>query len=122
MTNFRTSACIAVLLSFAAATAFIPTAARAQLCPQYVAEYCVVEKDGFRHTGWTNPCFAAQRGARVLHLGACQGPICSNIWKPVCSINPVTGLRHTYSNLCWSDLANATLVHKGVCRPRHRHK
>ena len=123
MTNlrFRTTA-FALLSAAAAIAATVPGAKRAEaaFCPQYVAEYCVVEKDGFRHTDWTNPCFAAERGARVLHIGACLGPICTKVWMPVCSINPATGKGHTYASLCWSDLANATLIHKGACRIWHR--
>ena len=109
---------VAILTGIAAI--MTATNTRAEACPQYLAQYCVVEKDGFRHTDWTNPCFAGERGARVLHLGACEGPICAKIWAPVCSINPATGRPHTYASLCWSDLANATLLHKGVCRPRHK--
>lgn len=96
----------------------VDRAEAAAICPQYLAQYCVVEKDGFRHTAWTNPCFAKAEGLRVLHLGACQGPICSDIYVPVCSINPATGRQKTYPNQCQSDVANATLVHKGRCRLR----
>ncbi len=98
--RFRT-AVLTLLTATAAIVAAVPGAKRAEaaFCPQYVAEYCVVEKDGFRHTDWTNPCFAAERGARVLHIGACLGPICTKIWAPVCSINPATGKGHTYPSL-----------------------
>ncbi len=114
----------AILIGIAAIMMSVAAGHRAEaaFCPQYVAEYCVVEKDGFRHTDWTNPCFAAERGARVLHAGACLGPVCTNDWVPVCSINQATGKRHTYANLCWSDLANATLVHKGACHHHHHPK
>jgi hypothetical protein len=123
MTMLRTYALrFAILTAIAAIVATVAAGHRAEaaFCPQYVVESCVVEKDGFRHTEWTNPCFAAERGARVLHVGACLGPICTNIWAPVCSVNPATGKGHTYSNLCWSDVANATLIHKGVCRIWHK--
>jgi hypothetical protein len=125
MKSFRASATYFAILSVvAAAITAIPAGHRAEaaICPQFLAEYCVVEKDGFRHTDWTNPCFAAERGARVLHMGACQGSICSDIYAPVCSINPVTHRPHTYPNQCWSDVANATLIHKGRCWLLHRHK
>lgn len=102
-----------------AAVVFNPVASRAQVCPQFLAQYCVVEKNGFHHTAWTNPCFAKQEGLRVLHPGMCEGPICSDIYAPVCSINPATGRLRTYSNLCQSDNANAVPVHKGRCLPRH---
>jgi len=46
--------------------------AAAAICPQFLAQYCVVEKDGSKQTTWTNPCFAKERGAKVLHRGACK--------------------------------------------------
>jgi len=119
MRILRTTSFLALAAGMAAIMTSIPAgnrAAAAMICPQFLAEYCVVEKDGFRHTAWTNPCFAAERDARVLHMGACEGPICSDIYAPVCSINPATHRRQTYSNLCRSDDADATLVHKGACR------
>jgi hypothetical protein len=123
MRILRSTMLFALLAGIAAAATSMPAGNRAvaaMICPQFLAEYCVVEKDGFRHTDWTNPCFAAERGARVLHMGACEGPICPNVWIPVCSINPVTHRTHTYANQCWSDVADATLIHKGAC-PRLRH-
>ncbi len=120
MTILRTGASYLAILSGLVVTMIsIPAGNRAEAtmkCPQFVTEYCVVEKDGFRHTAMTNPCFAMERGARVLHIGACQGPICTMIWMPVCSINPITHRYQTYSNQCVSDAADATLVHKGACR------
>jgi hypothetical protein len=86
---------------------------------QYLAKYCVVNKDGTRQTEWTNPCFAKAKGQRVLHLGACQGPICPFIpfiYLPVCSLNPYTNKPETYANQCLSDVGNATLIHKGACK------
>ena len=126
MKNLRTASAVAALIGAAAIMTCSTVgnrAAAAMICPQYLAQYCVVEKDGFRHTDWTNPCFAAERGARVLHMGACEGPICTDIYAPVCSINPLTHRPHTYSNQCWSDVANATLIHKGRCwlRLHHHH-
>ena len=61
-------------LASAIATAFVPAGNRAAaaICPQFLAKYCVVEKDGFKHTTWTNPCFAKERGAKVLHRRACK--------------------------------------------------
>jgi hypothetical protein len=55
-------------------------------------------------------------GQRVLHLGACEGPICSFIYLPVCSLNPYTNKPETYANQCLSDVGNATLLHKGACK------
>jgi hypothetical protein len=53
-----------------------PSSQAGSVCPQFVAKYCVVDKDGYtRHTEVTNPCFAEARGQRVLHIGACEGPV-----------------------------------------------
>jgi hypothetical protein len=46
--------------------------AAAAICPQFLAQYCVVEKDDYKHTDWTNPCFAKERGVKILHHGACK--------------------------------------------------
>jgi hypothetical protein len=65
----------ALPIGLAAAVIFIPAAtpASAAICPQFLAKYCVIEKDGFKHTDWTNPCFAKDRGVKVLHMGECKG-------------------------------------------------
>lgn len=91
----------AVLGGLAATMTVMPVGSRAEaaaICPQFLAQYCVVEKNDFRHTAWTNPCFAKQQGLRILHAGMCEGPICSNVVAPVCSIDPKTGKHKTYSN------------------------
>jgi hypothetical protein len=64
-----------LLAGFAAGMTFVPAGNRAAaaICPQFLAQYCVVEKDGYQHTEWTNPCFAKERGIRVLHMRACKG-------------------------------------------------
>jgi len=125
MKDLRSASAVAALIGAAAimTCSAVGNRAEAAVCPFYLAQYCVVERDGFRHTDWTNPCFAAERGARVLHMGACEGPICTDMYAPVCSINPLTHRPHTYSNQCWSDIANATLIHKGRCwlRLHHHH-
>ena len=107
-----------VLAAAAALTMAVAKDAAAQgvICPQYLTAYCVTAKAGLPHTAQTNPCFAEQKGLRVLHIGACLGPICSQIYDPVCSIDPTTGKQKTYSSLCLSDVADARLVHKGKCR------
>jgi hypothetical protein len=118
MTAARKSAWSIAILAGIAATAMATSSSQAKVkaCPQFLAKYCVVEKDGSRQTVWTNPCFAKAKGWRVLHLGACQGPICTWIYEPVCSLNPDTKQPQTYSNQCWSDVGNATLIHKGACK------
>jgi hypothetical protein len=65
---------LALLVGFTIAATSIPAGNRAAaaICPQFLAQYCVVEKDGFKRTDWTNPCFAKERGAKVLHMGACK--------------------------------------------------
>jgi hypothetical protein len=70
----RTISSAALLAGLSTVATFIPSGNRAAaaICPQFLAQYCVVEKDGFKHTVWTNPCFAKERGAKVLHMRACK--------------------------------------------------
>jgi hypothetical protein len=70
----RTTSSLALLAGLALAAISIPVGNRAAaaICPQFLAQYCVVEKDGYRHTDWTNPCFAKERGVKILHRGACK--------------------------------------------------
>jgi hypothetical protein len=112
----KQTASLAVLVGIAVTAMSAPSSQAKGLCPQYVAKYCVVNKDGTRQTEWTNPCFAKARGQRVLHLGTCEGPICPFIYLPVCSLNPYTNKPETYANQCLSDVGNATLLHKGACK------
>jgi hypothetical protein len=112
----KQAASLAVLAGIAVTVMSAPSSQAKGLCPQYVAKYCVVNKDGTRQTEWTNPCFAKARGQRVLHLGACEGPACPFIFLPVCSLNPYTHKPETYANQCLSDVGNATLLHKGACK------
>jgi hypothetical protein len=107
---------LAVLAGIAVTVMSAPASQAKGVCPQFVAKYCVVNKDGTRQTAWTNPCFAKARGQRVLHRGACEGPICSFIYLPVCSLNPYTHKPETYGNQCLSDVGNATFLHKGACK------
>jgi hypothetical protein len=71
----RTISLFALLVGLTIAGTFVPVGndASAAICPQFLAKYCVVEKDGFKHTDWTNPCFAKERGVKVLHMGQCKG-------------------------------------------------
>lgn len=112
---------LAILAGLVAAMTTVPAGNRAEAaaaCPFVLVLSCVVEKNGFRHDAWTNACLAKAAGLRYLHAGACQGLFCTNIYSPVCSINPATGRAKTYSNRCWSDAANAILIHNGKCRLR----
>jgi hypothetical protein len=70
----RTVSSLALLIGLAAVMTFVPAGNRAAaaICPQFLAQYCVVEKDGYKHTDWTNPCFAKERGVRIRHKGACK--------------------------------------------------
>ena len=114
-----TLASLALLAGTVAAMTAISAGDRAEaapVCPHFVTTYCVVDKTGFRHNAETNPCLARRAGMRVLHIGACEGPICILIYMPVCSIDPATHMQKTYANQCWSDVNNATLVHKGACK------
>jgi hypothetical protein len=115
MTVSRKSAWYLTILSCIAAI-MMSAPANAAACPLFLIKSCVVTKAGVRETQWTNACLAKRQGERYLHVGACQGPICTLLWDPVCSINPFTHMQETYSSLCWSDIGNATLVHKGACK------
>jgi hypothetical protein len=70
----RTISSLTLLAGLAAGMTFVPAGNRAAaaICPQFLARYCVVEKDGYKHTDWTNPCFAKEHGIRVVHKGACK--------------------------------------------------
>jgi hypothetical protein len=70
----RTVSSLALLIGLAAVMTFVPAGNRAAaaICPQFLAQYCVVEKDGYKHTDWTNPCFAKERGVKIRHKGACK--------------------------------------------------
>ena len=46
----------------------------ATICPQFLAKYCVIEQDGKEHTVATNPCFAKEKGWRIVNAGACRTP------------------------------------------------
>ena len=75
---------------------------------------CVEKADGPQT--YDSACAAKAAGAKITHLGACQGPVCPFIYAPVCSLNPFTHKQETYANQCVSDTANATLLHKGACK------
>jgi hypothetical protein len=44
----------------------------ARICPQFLTKYCVLTRSGHRETVETNPCFARERGWRILHAGSCR--------------------------------------------------
>jgi hypothetical protein len=70
----RTVSSLILLIGLAAALTFVPAGngAAAAICPQFLAQYCVVEKDGYKHTDWSNPCFAKEQGRKILRRGACK--------------------------------------------------
>ncbi|MFY9628068.1 MAG: hypothetical protein WAK03_07945 [Methylocystis sp.] len=45
--------------------------AQQEICPQFLAAYCVAQPGGARMTMQTNPCLARQRGFEVVRRGAC---------------------------------------------------
>jgi hypothetical protein len=67
--------CVAILAATSASlvwlTASVP--AQAAACPFVLAKYCVKEKDGYKHTAWTNSCLAKQAGLKILYKGECKG-------------------------------------------------
>ncbi len=70
----RTISSLTLLAGLTSIMTFVPASNRAAaaICPQFLAQYCVVEKDGYKHTEWTNPCFAKEHGIKVVHKGACK--------------------------------------------------
>ena len=71
--RFR-NACKVALSAAVIGLALAPreTAACPRICPQFLAQYCVVEPDGNISTVWTNPCFACRQHIRILYSGACK--------------------------------------------------
>jgi hypothetical protein len=96
-------------------TAFAPEAAAAQNCPATATPVCAAAPDGSRAV-YPNECLAAAANARVLHAGNCQGPVCMELYLPVCATNPATQQPQTYSNQCFADAANAKVIDQGACR------
>jgi hypothetical protein len=89
-------------------------AVAAKTCSQTANPVCAVAPDG-SSTVYTNKCLARAADARVLHAGKCQGPICMELYLPVCATNPDTHQPQTYSNQCFADVAKATVTSKGAC-------
>jgi hypothetical protein len=93
-----------------------PADARIRPCPLVLFKACVLKPDGTRASVATNACFARARHWTILHLGNCQGPICTWLWAPVCARDPFTKLPRTFSNLCWAEVHNAVFLYNGVCK------
>jgi hypothetical protein len=108
----------AAALAIGAIASGLPTAqeakANAIFCNDLWMPVCAVNSVGFRRT-YTNACWAHASGARILHKGVCDGPICSMMVKYVCAIDPVTNKAKTYTNECWAEIANATVVANHAC-------
>ena len=64
-----------------------------------------------------NACEARENGDRILHGGRCAatGNHCPQLRIPVCAVDSETGRQRTFKNLCFSELAGATLSHSGPC-------
>ncbi|HTV30063.1 MAG TPA: hypothetical protein VMF32_20025 [Xanthobacteraceae bacterium] len=75
MLVLKTISSFTLLICLTVVATLVPAGNRASaaICPQFLAKYCVVEKDGFKHTDWTNPCFAKERGVKILRMGECKG-------------------------------------------------
>lgn len=60
--------CKIAILAVVTGLIFAPSGASAcsKICPQYLAQYCVVQPDGQIGTVWTNPCFACWQKLRIL--------------------------------------------------------
>jgi hypothetical protein len=94
------------------------SAARAEQkpCSRIYQPVCALSHDGKRST-ISNTCVAENAGATVLHDGKCGGgDMCSDLYTPVCAINPKTGKEDTFSNMCHAELGNAKVTHDGACK------
>ena len=100
----------AILLSASCAPA-----AQERPCPRIAKPVCALK--GTARSTFSNSCAAATVGAKILHDGACEGgDMCSMIYNPVCALDPATGHEKTYSSLCVSEHANASVAHEGECK------
>jgi hypothetical protein len=61
----------AAIASLAAVSAPIGASA-AQICPQFVTNYCVYNSHHLIFTAETNPCFAKERHWTVIYQGQCK--------------------------------------------------
>jgi len=98
-----------------------PARAQGIFCTDIYKPVCALTTSGSRHT-FSNACWANNAHARILHPGACVGPICEKIIKPVCAVDPKTHRARSYGNLCESEIANATWLHNGPCLPLKKKK
>jgi len=89
----------------------------ATICPTIFQPVCGVVRGG-NPTTYPNACVARNARARILHQGACLGPICFFIFNPVCALDPRTRRPTTYPNLCAAENARARLLYNGRCRGR----
>jgi hypothetical protein len=109
---------LTALVAASSFTAIPEPVQAAKICPDIFMPVCAVGWHGVRKT-YPNSCDARRSHARILHAGDCIAPspsnICFRIFMPVCAIDPRTHRRHTYGNLCDSEVANATVVAEGAC-------
>ena len=71
-TTLRLTSALGLLLGIAVvAISMTSSIASAKACPFVLAQYCVAEINGFKHTAWTNTCLAKIQGLRIIHKGAC---------------------------------------------------
>jgi hypothetical protein len=95
-------------------------AAAAPHCPLVRDIVCGTTSDGGR-AQFVNACVAGNKGARVLHKGACAAPgkepmMCNMLYQPVCATGPATKGEKSYPNLCHAEVANAAVLHDGECK------
>ena len=71
-TTLRLTSALGLRVGIAAvAMAMTANIASANACPNVLAQYCAVEKNGFKHTAWTNTCLAKVQDIKIIHKGAC---------------------------------------------------
>ena len=72
MRNSTIARLAALALVTLAGAALSASGAQAKICPQFVAKYCVYNKDHLIFSAFTNPCFASEKGWTVIYPGGCR--------------------------------------------------
>jgi hypothetical protein len=108
----------AAALVIASAVALFAQPAPAVECLAAKQLICAASGDG-HHFDFNGACQAQLKGYWVLHAGHCEAPdpvsACPHLYNPICGVDPMTQIQHTYSNMCAAEVATAQYVHDGSC-------
>ena len=108
----------ALSLAVAAAILSFAPAKAATICPHIVLPVCAVSPEKAELQTFNNACEAERAGFKFLHVGKCYPTFCNFLCRinhGVVAKNVVTGLEHTYDNLCWAEKNWARFEHYGPC-------